>query len=98
VGRTLAESAFALLLMGQGGVGAAAYSSALIAAVKNHDRGTVNALLDRGADVNGAAGDGATGMQALLAHGATVDATEQWRGRLRSCGQQASGTSTWSRR
>jgi ankyrin repeat protein len=76
----------ALALLGASGIAAAAEPSALIDAVKRHDRTAVNALLDRGADVKAAEGDGATALHfaaegndvglidALLLAGADVNA------------------------
>ncbi|HEX5045607.1 MAG TPA: ankyrin repeat domain-containing protein [Gammaproteobacteria bacterium] len=75
-----------LALIGAGGVAAAAEPSALIDAVKRHDRTAVSALLDRGADVKAEEGDGATALHfaaegddlglidALLLAGADVNA------------------------
>jgi uncharacterized protein len=59
--RTLTGVTVALLLAGQM-PRAAAESLPLIEAVKRHDRVSVNALLDRGADVSAAEGDGSTAL------------------------------------
>ena len=68
----------------------AAGPSALIEAVKRHDRAAVNALLDGGADVNAAEADGVTALHvaaeaddlalidALLEAGATVNAKNRF--------------------
>lgn len=86
MGRTLI--ALALLSIVRPAV--AAESPALVAAVKRHDRAAVNALLDRGADVNAPAGDGATALHfaaeaddldlidLLLEAGANVNATNRF--------------------
>src|SRR5215475_2727672 len=75
-----------LALFGVGSVAAAAEPSALVDAVKRHDRTAVSALLDRGADVKATMGDGATALHfaaegddlpiidALLDAGADVNA------------------------
>ena len=82
--RTLIGSALALL--GAAVAVAAAEPRALIDAVQRHDRTAVSALLDRGADVKAAEGDGATALHfaaegddlpiidALLDAGADVNA------------------------
>jgi ankyrin repeat protein len=61
-------------LLGGGGARAAAPpdASALIDAVKRHDRGAVSALLDRGTPVDAPAGDGSTALH----YAAEVDDTE----------------------
>jgi ankyrin repeat protein len=87
--RRLIGSALALLLLA-GEVARAAEPSALIDAVKRQDRAAVSALLDRGADVNAAAADGATPLHfaaeaddlalidALLDAGAAVNAKNRF--------------------
>ena len=83
--RSLFAAAVALLLT-MSGAALAAGSSALIEAVKRHDRAAVGALLDHRADVNAAEGDGTTALHvaaevsdlpiidALLLAGADVNA------------------------
>jgi ankyrin repeat protein len=83
--RSLLTAATALLLAASG-ASLAAGSSALIEAVKRHDRAAVGALLDRRADVNAVEGDGTTALHvaaevndlsiidALLLAGAHVNA------------------------
>ncbi len=60
--RTLFGTFIAFALVAQSAAAHAAETTALIDAVKRHDRAAVNALLDRGADVNAAEGDGATAL------------------------------------
>jgi len=83
--RSLLATAVALLLAASGAAWAAG-GSALIEAVKRHDRSAVGALLDRKTDVNAAEGDGTTALHiaaevndlalidALLLAGADVNA------------------------
>ncbi len=77
--------------LASGGAARAADGSALIDAVKRHDRAAVNALLDSGADVNAAEGDGATALhyaaevddlaliEALLDAGASANAGNRFK-------------------
>jgi uncharacterized protein len=62
VARSLTGLRIALLLACGTPLAAAAESTALIEAVKRHDRVAVNALLDRGADLDAAEADGTTAL------------------------------------
>jgi ankyrin repeat protein len=78
------------LALGAAGAVRAAESTPLIEAVKRHDRPAVNSLLDGGADVNAAQGDGATALhfaaeaddlaliEALLDAGASATAANRF--------------------
>jgi ankyrin repeat protein len=88
--RSLIGWAMTLPLAAGVGAAAAADTAPLIQAVKRHDRGAVNSLLDRGADVHAVEGDGSTALhfaaqaddadlvEALLEAGASPNAATRF--------------------